>query len=171
MKHRINEVLPIPSHKNEPHDWGCIESEIGFIFPDDYKTLIDNYGGGGINEFLWILSPFTKCKNLNMIEKYNEMKAAFCQMKTEFPEMLPFDFYDGKQGLFPWGITDNGDELYWHLCGTEVGIVVFESRYSSYQTFNIDVTDFLYGLLTKQIICSAFPLDFVVDANYYEVIL
>lgn len=168
MIHKLSEILPIPTCVEKTHEWNRIEAEMKVVFPEDYKKMIDIYGGGGINEFLWILSPFTKCKNLNMIEKYQEMKNAYFQMKALFPDLLPFDFYDGKQGLFPWGITDNGDELYWYFCETGNKLVVFESRYSSYQEFEMNVTDFLSCLLQKKITCDAFPLDFVMDNNYYE---
>lgn len=42
------------------------------------------------------------------------MKDAYISMQSEFPEQFSFDFYNGKTGLFPWGITDNGDELFWN---------------------------------------------------------
>lgn len=83
-------------------------------FPEDYKRFIDFHGEGGINEFLWILSPFSENENLNSIEKFNVMKDAYISMQSEFPEQFSFDFYNGKTGLFPWGITDNGDELFWN---------------------------------------------------------
>ena len=94
--------------------WEEIEKKIGIIFPEDYKRFIDFHGEGGINEFLWILSPFSENENLNSIEKFNVMKDAYISMQSEFPEQFSFDFYNGKTGLFPWGITDNGDELFWN---------------------------------------------------------
>ena len=27
------------------------------------------------------------------------------------------EFYNDKKGLFPWGITENGDELFWNFIG------------------------------------------------------
>ena len=94
--------------------WEEIEKKIGIIFPEDYKRFIDFHGEGGINEFLWILSPFSENENLNSIEKFNVMKDAYISMQSEFPDQFSFDFYNGKIGLFLWGITDNGDELFWN---------------------------------------------------------
>lgn len=45
------------------------------------------------------------------------MKDAYISMQSEFPEQFSFDFYNGKTGLFSWGITDNGDELFWNYKG------------------------------------------------------
>ena len=44
--------------------WEEIEKKIGIIFPEDYNRFIDFHGEGGINEFLWILSPFSENENL-----------------------------------------------------------------------------------------------------------
>lgn len=170
MKQKLGEILPITLCERKPNDWELAELKLGFSFPNDYKQFIDSYGCGGINEFLWILSPFAQCNNLNTIEKFKEMKAAFCQMQAEFPELFTFNFYDGIQGLFPWGITDNGDELYWNLYESKISIVVFESRLSGYMVFNMDMESFLYGILRKEIKCSIFPDDFILAENYYEVI-
>ena len=96
---------------------GRNREKIGIIFPEDYKRFIDFHGEGGINEFLWILSPFSENENLNSIEKFNVIKDAYISMQSEFPEQFSFDFYNGKTGLFLWGITDNGDELFWNYKG------------------------------------------------------
>ena len=29
------------------------------------------------------------------------------------------EFYNDKKGLFPWGITENGDELFWNFIGDD----------------------------------------------------
>jgi hypothetical protein len=42
---------PHPSHK----DWGTVESELGIELPEDYMELIDTYGGGRFDGYLWVL--------------------------------------------------------------------------------------------------------------------
>lgn len=135
--------------------WEEIEKKIGIIFPEDYKRFIDFHGEGGINEFLWI---------------FNVMKDAYISMQSEFPEQFSFDFYNGKTGLFPWGITDNGDELFWNYKGDIVEIVVYESRYANNMSYIMSMEDFLCGLLSKEIVCPIFPDDFILEKNYYETI-
>lgn len=144
--------------------------KLGITFPMDYKMFIDSYGEGSINEFLWILSPFSENENLNSIEKYKVMEDAYSSMKNEFPEQFSFDFYNGKIGLFPWGITDNGDELFWNFTDDIIELVVYESRYVSNISYTMSMEEFLYKLLRKEIVCPIFPDDFILEENYYETI-
>ena len=52
------------------------------------------------------------------------------------------EFYNGKIGLFPWGITENGDELFWNFIGDD----------------------------SIEIVCPIFPDDFILEENYYDTI-
>ena len=170
MDYNINEFLPIQQGKSKKNLWEEVENKLGLTFPEDYKMFIDLYGEGGINEFLWILSPFCENENLNSMEKFKLMQDAYISMKSEFPEQFSFDFYNGKSGLFPWGITDNGDELFWNFKGDTLEIVVYESRYESNMSYIMGMEEFLCKLLKKEIVCPIFPDDFILEKNYYETI-
>ena len=98
------------------------------------------------------------------------MKDAYISMQSELPEQFSIDFYNGKTGLFPWGITDNGDELFWNYKGDIVEIVVYESRYTNNMSYIMGMEEFLCGLLSKEIVCPIFPDDFILEKNYYETI-
>lgn len=170
MNYDINEILSIQQRKCKKNSWEEVEKKLGITFPEDYKIFIDSYGEGGINEFLWILSPFSENEYLNSIEKFKVMKDAYINMQSEFPEQFSFDFYNGKTGLFPWGITDNGDELFWNYKGDILELVVYESRYASNMSYIMSMEEFLCKLLRKEIICPIFPDDFILEKNYYETI-
>ncbi|MBQ2922487.1 MAG: SMI1/KNR4 family protein [Tyzzerella sp.] len=170
MKYNIYDFLSIQQGKYKQNAWEEVENKLGITFPKDYKMFIDSYGEGGINEFLWILSPFSENENLNSIEKFKVMKDAYISMQREFPEQFSFDFYNGKTGLFPWGITDNGDELFWNYKGDVLEIVVYESRYANNMSYIMSMEDFLCGLLSREIVCPIFPDDFILEKNYYETI-
>lgn len=170
MNYDIIDFLSIQQLKCKKNAWEEVEKKLGIMFPEDYKMFIDSYGEGRINDFLWILSPFSKNKNLNSVEKFNVMKDAYISMQREFPEQLSFDFYNGKTGLFPWGITDNGDELFWNYKEGILEIVVYESRYASKMSYIMGMEEFLCKLLGKEIVCPIFPDDFILEKNYYEAI-
>lgn len=40
-------------------NWNEVEDKFNIVFPDDYKQIIDMYGSGAVNHFLWIYSPFS----------------------------------------------------------------------------------------------------------------
>lgn len=168
MDYNINKLLPLQQEKSKKNSWAEVEKKMGITFPEDYKLFIDSYGEGAINEFLWILSPFSENENLNSIEKFKLMRDAYISMQIEFPEHFPFDFYNGKSGLFPWGITDNGDELFWNFKCDTLEIVVYESRYAGNMSYTMGMEEFLCKLLKKEIECPIFPDDFILESNYYK---
>ncbi|RGS58940.1 hypothetical protein DWX81_18285 [Roseburia inulinivorans] len=111
---------------------------------------------------------FPNIENLNTIFKFNEMREAYEIMKIDFPKMCEFEFWRNGKGIFPWGITDNGDELFWNYKDDSVEIVIFSSRYSEKQIFSCSMSEFLVDLLEKKKECSIFPNDFIRQENYYE---
>lgn len=167
MRYNIGNILSNKKDKVEKKSWSILENKNKIIFPEDYKWFIEHYGVGAINNFLWILSPFCQNANLNSIERFKIMKKAYYNIKSVSQNNCLFDFYDDGKGLFPWGITDNGDELYWNFNNGNVEIVIFASRYTDIKVYKMNTNEFLYDLLTKKIICNIFPDDFVLDNNCY----
>lgn len=155
--------------KSKNENWNDVQKEFNILFPEDYKKIISLYGSGAINNFLWIFSPFSSNKNLNIINKFYEIKDSYEYMKKNSPEKLPLEYYNGKKGIFPWGITDNGDELYWNYTEEGVGILVYASRYSDMIMYNMNLSDFLVELLRNRFFCNIFP-DFLLSENYYTII-
>lgn len=86
-------------------------------------------------------------------------------------DLLQKKFYNDKKGLFPWGITENGDELFWNFIGDDsIEIVVYESRYASVMRYAMSMEEFLCKLLRQEIVCPIFPDDFILEENYYDTI-
>lgn len=168
--YRISDILKCDNHSNSNHSWNSIESEIGIVFPEDYKWFIDKYGVGAVNDFLWVISPFCENENLNSLRLFKLMKDSYEYVKHDNPEEFTFEFYCNGQGLFPWGITENGDELYWCFEEERVEIVVFAARYTLIKRYSMSMEEFLSNILTKAIKCEAFPDDFVLDRNYYSLL-
>ena len=57
MTEKFEYILSI-KRKEQNHDWKTAEKSFGIEFPYDYKSFIDLYGEGGINEFLDFISIF-----------------------------------------------------------------------------------------------------------------
>ena len=169
MHYKVQDILTYHGSSVKSELWDKIESENNIHFPPDYKWFLEYYGVGSINDFLWILSPFCDNLNLNSLEQHKSMKKSYEFMKSSnyLIECNGYSFYADGKGLFPWGITDNGDELYWNYFGDSIELVVFASRYAGCATYRMTIDDFLYGVLTKKIDCSIFPDSFVLDKNYF----
>lgn len=170
MSIEILKKILIPTNEKyyNKNDWDKIQEKWEIKFPDDYKEIISLYGTGAINDFLWIFSPFSENKYLNLTNQYTEIKDSYEVMINGFPEKNWLNFYNGETGIFPWGSTDNGDELFWNYKRDNISIVVYESRYIKMNEYNIGMSEFLVKLLNKELYCDIFPDDFILDKNFYN---
>jgi hypothetical protein len=161
----LNKVLKppgCPSERPRESDWQPIEQNLGFELPEDYKEFIGCYGTGAVDNFLWVFSPFSKNKHLNLLQEGKVKLQALRQLADEFGEEIPYLLYPDSNGLLPWGVTDNGDVLYWLCKGPPTSwlIVVNESRGPAWREFPLVVTTFLAALGTKELVVDFFPVDF-----------
>ncbi|CAN7367162.1 SMI1/KNR4 family protein [Paenibacillus sp. LjRoot153] len=162
---KIIEVLPPPNspyNSGDEFQWGNFINTIGTNLPSDYKQFVINYGTGGIDSFLWILNPFVKDENINFLKKKKELSDAYLQSKLNFPMYFKHEVFPSNCGILPWGYTDNGDELYWLTVGEPDTweIIVYTSRSSEYFSYPVSMSEFLYQVITKDLICGSFPDDF-----------
>ena len=158
-------VLPppeVPSNTGSSNEWSLVEKDIGIKLPSDYKEFISTYGAGGIDEFLWILTPFVKDKNVNLLKQIDVICSSYMDSKSHFPNMFKHTAFPNHDGLLPWSITDNGNVLYWESKGNPENwpIVVYKSRSPDYIEYKYSMTEFLTELIKGNIKCDAFPSDF-----------
>ena len=103
----INKLANIIKSNNELTDkytkekWDEIELTLGVKLPTDYKKFINRYGVGSINDFIWVLNPFTQNSNLNLIKKGKEIREAYAISKNGFPEDFMHDVFPSSGGLLP----------------------------------------------------------------------
>ncbi|SET16771.1 SMI1/KNR4 family protein [[Clostridium] polysaccharolyticum] len=168
MNYRIKDILLNNANIVFNYNWKTIEKENNIVFPEDYKWFLENYGVGSINDFLWVFSPICDNLNLNSFEQYKIMKNSYELMINNNLIEYEYSFYDNGIGLFPWGITDNGDELYWNYLNEGTEIVVFAARYTDIISCKLNMTDFLTGVLTQKLKYDLFPDDFALDNNYFD---
>lgn len=142
--------------------WQNVEKNIGITLPDDYKLFVNTYGEGSIERFLWILNPFSENEHINLEKGVKEILETYSYVRKDFPEIYTHPPFPAKGGLLPWGATNNGDDLYWLTkdkpnCWT---VVVDDRGNGELIEYDLNMTDFLYKVLSKELICPAFPEDF-----------
>ncbi|MFS0901780.1 SMI1/KNR4 family protein [Priestia aryabhattai] len=165
---KLIKVLPPPENPHGTGDetqWTTIFSLLGTDLPSDYIKFIKTYGTGSIDNFLWILTPFVNDEYVNFFLRKKEMSSAYSQSKLKFPQYYKHykhHVYPETGGILPWGYTENGDELYWLTEGStdEWKVVVYESRSPENYIYSLSMTDFLYQIITKKLVCDAFLDDF-----------
>ncbi len=151
-----------PSMTDNRTGWSELEAVLGVSLPQDYKDYISTYGTGGIDNFIWILTPFDQDENVNFLIRSEEMREAYLESKQQFPEDFKHCVFPEAGGILPWGYTDNGDELYWKTTEDEKmwTTIIYESRSSQYYEYPMSMTEFLFGILSRNLVCDAFPEDF-----------
>lgn len=139
--------------------WNEFQNKEGIVFPQDYKSIINYYGTGGIGNFLWILTPFELDKNVNYKYRMNMILEAYIESKNKFPNDFQYEVFPNKNGLLPWGYTDNGDELFWKMKGNVNNweIIVYESRSPIFYSYKMGLAEFLFKLISNEIKCDIFP--------------
>jgi hypothetical protein len=160
-----------PSETPEKGGWEAVEATLGFALPEDYKEFISTYGTGAVDGFLWVLNPFSKNQHLNLINQGTVRLDAQRRFAEDSGITTPYALHPDADGLFPWGLTDNGDVLYWLCKGAPSSwfIVVCDSRASYWEEFNFSTTEFLASLITRQIVVDVFPDDFPSESPEYVV--
>jgi hypothetical protein len=155
-----------PTYNGRAPDWNVIERILEMALPADFKQLINIYGTGCFGKFLYPLTPFAPFgTSLNLLSGTRQLLSLYKSGQKEFPQYSPpFPVYPSESGLFPWGITVNGDTLFWLREGNpnEWPTVVCDSKFSeNYDQFDLTATEFLYRLFSGEITVNVFPDDLV----------
>lgn len=112
-------VMPtpnVPFEASSADAWASVEARLGTSLPDDYKEFIGLYGSGRIANFLWIFNPFSSNKNLNL-EQQIELQSSVLGELESYGEKNPYKSFPAPGGVLPFGITDNGDVVFWRTAG------------------------------------------------------
>ena len=150
---KIIEPPPTPSEAGDIDGWKRVEEIMKTKLPIDYKQYISTYGTGCICEFLWPLNPFSKNKYLNLMAKSEaELNSLRDLKKMDFQE-CPYPLFPDSGGILTWGVTDNGDVLFWLTQGEPDKwiTVINESRSPVYEEFDRTMTQFISDLIRGQI--------------------
>lgn len=164
----LRRALPPPIAPTETtgtENWSSVEASLGTRVPEDYKGFIDVYGTGVIGDFLWVFNPFSRRKYVNL---HTQVRAQLDAI--EDLDGKPYPLYPKPGGLLPWGLTDNGNALYWLTAGDPVAwqVVINESRGPEFERHNVSLTGFLTGVITGAIVSKLFPGDFLDRAITFQ---
>jgi len=151
-------VVPPPAAPDEPFSgpWEPIEAELGTPLPEDYKDFVRLYGCGSFMEFLGIHVP--RCRS-PYVRFESEVRAMHAALLSD--EELPYPLWPDPGGLIVFGKTDFGDYLFWLPRGAPAdwSVVVWGRGLWNFEVFDCDLSDFLAGVATGEIVPEEFPDD------------
>ncbi len=153
---RLIRAIPPPALAAEAYNgpWEPIEAEIGIALPQDYKDFVRLYGSGYFMQFLGIYVPRSKNPNVRLERQVRQI----CDIFQQIGE-LAYPLWPNPGGLLPFGVTDNGDFLFWLTRGLPESwqVVVWDRGMQEFEALGCDLTDFLAGLSTGEILPREFP--------------
>ncbi|MCR9144714.1 MAG: SMI1/KNR4 family protein [bacterium] len=154
----VKVLAPPASPVDTEGNWREIESGMHIQFPDDFKSLITKFGTGGFADFFWIFNPFAT--GYDYEREIRSIISAYDTAKSNDPREMPFHGNKNGYGLFPFGRSDNGDTFYWNLEDRRPSsIVIYNGRHTMHESFELDTTDFIRGLVSGGLSSKIIPFD------------
>ncbi|MEU7124414.1 SMI1/KNR4 family protein [Streptomyces zaomyceticus] len=112
-------IVPPPAER-QPRAWPEVEARLGSALPEDFKDLVDTYGGGVFDETIWILEPDCADPDYDLLAMKAERAKVLARLWEIGPEPRPEQLEDDGAGLLPFAyIEGTGAYLYW-LTGDNV---------------------------------------------------
>ncbi len=155
----------------EQLDWTNIEHQLGHRLPQDYKRIVEAYGPGAFDGFIWVLQPSGANQNLDLRRQRDVQLAGLRELQAGGEE-VPFGLEIGNEELVPWAITDNGDVCYWVRSSSQDPddwiVTVNEARGPRWTTFALSASEFLVVVLSGNLTVDLFPHDFPSDSPAFD---
>lgn len=159
----LNQIVGPPAEPFEAFagPWEAVEAELGTALPKDYKDFVRIYGSGYFMEFLGVDVPRSKNANVRLETQARVVGDIFRKLYDD-DEEAAYWFWPERKGLLPFGGTDNGDYLFWHMLGDpdDWKVVVWDRGMQEFEAFDVGLVAFLAGLATGEVLPEAFPEDF-----------
>ena len=145
----------------EPKDWAPVEEALGTALPEDYKQLVDTYGGGVFDETVWVLEPGCTVDDydlLSMAEERQEVLGSLWDRGEPKPSALATE---GAR-LLPWAYAEEGGEFLYLLVtpGEQAEtwpVMINEGRGPEWEKHDGPCARFLLSLLTGSASSELFP--------------
>ncbi|MFB7452949.1 SMI1/KNR4 family protein [Streptomyces sp. NPDC056194] len=150
----LTRLVPPPAAV-QPRTWSQTQERLGTALPEDYKDLVDTYGGGVFDETIWILEPDCADQDYDLVAIAAERAEVLGNLwgsGEPKPEAL---LRDGT-GVLPFAyIEGSGAYLYWLTSETakpeEWTVLVNEGRGPEWEHHPVGAAAFVAGMLTGQI--------------------
>jgi hypothetical protein len=159
---------PVPREVPGAGDWESAEMKLGTI-PEDYKDFVSRFGTSKIDDFLWIFTPTASSPHLDLLFQVPLQLNVLKEIKKE---VSPSDLDHYPSSVLPFGKSDNGEVLFWISGGpaAEWNVLVHDSRAPKRETFDLNMTTFVSGVLTGEVRCSIFPNDFPSKYPHFTIV-
>ncbi|MHC5902907.1 SMI1/KNR4 family protein [Streptomyces sp. S6] len=166
---RLTELVPPPDTTLK--DWAVVEAQLGTELPQDYKDLVDTYGGGLFDDSVWLLEPGCARPRHDLISMDAECSETL-RLLWGRGEPRPAELAQEGARLIPWAYEDEGGEVLYLLSAPgrkpeNWSVWINEGRGPEWEHHPGPCTSFLLALLTGEIRSEYFP-DLPTDEHLFE---
>jgi hypothetical protein len=153
---------PLP--QSYKYDWNSVATDLATPVADSYKQLIEAYGCGCFDGFIWVYSP----RNAN---KYMDLVSSVLRDRQSLLQCADAAHLTAKgtspEALASWGITDNGDVLTWDSAALHSKVVTYSARGPYSFAYDGSVCEFLLDVLGRKVNVPHFPNDWPSDRHHF----
>jgi SMI1-KNR4 cell-wall len=164
-------IFPPPLGGKVDFDWSGLSSRLGRSLPDDYKELLSTYGAGKYADFIFVYLPESKYRDA-IIGLAGDDPAGPLRGFSEEDNIFGFPY--SADELLLWGVTDNGDYLWWLTISDDPNaweVVVTEAGFGEWYRFDGGMTKFLSSVISGEVLVPVFPEDLIPVENAFAPIL
>lgn len=129
-------------------DWDGLEGELGFVFPVDYKILVESYAPFVISNLVHVFIPKPGFEDGYLGAVRDSLD--YLEMDHDAGDVTEAPFRE-EGGLFPWATSSSGDTYYWRVVGGRTVAVVTQNRNYSFWEYSGGLADFLAGWCTANV--------------------
>ncbi|MET9802199.1 SMI1/KNR4 family protein [Streptomyces sp. NPDC006368] len=154
-----------------PVTWSPVEHALGTRLPNDYKQLIETYGGGIFDETIWVLEPDCVDEDYDLVAQTRECADVLAELWST-GEPKPAELHPAGARAIPWAYVEgSGHFLYWLALpgrsASEWTVLLNEGRGPEWEHHHVSCTEFLAGLMTGEVQSSYLP-DFYAEDHVFE---
>jgi hypothetical protein len=118
-----------PVEATAPYGWDLVEVILGRRLPTDFRQFVARYGSGDVAGVLRVLNPFSADPDHQLGRQMLERLSAVPTRVVEGLQWQGFRDPTGKsEGWLLWGLSANGEGLYWRMKGPPDGWRVWVGR-------------------------------------------
>ncbi|MEU4997469.1 SMI1/KNR4 family protein [Streptomyces sp. NPDC021622] len=167
---RLAALIP-PVGPRRSRDWAAVEQQLGTALPQDYKELVETYGGGVFDETVWLMDPGCRDEGYNLLDQAKERAEILADL-WEFEPKPPQLLRDDGAEVLPWAyIEGSGAYLYW-LCRPgqhpdEWTVMFNEGRGPEWEYHPAQCAPYLLAVLTGEADTVYFP-EFPPDEHQFD---
>jgi hypothetical protein len=139
---------------------------LGVPLPWDYTLLISHYGVGSFLDFVGPLVPMCNNPYLDLMIVGRVRCEQFRMDKLRGLRLPKYPVWPEADGMVLWGVTDNGDELYYSRdseFNVTKTVISYAPRPGEWCAHNVTILGYLSGLIDRSIVVDIFPDDLPVD--------